>query len=65
MMQLLLIIIQPINNLTQAKLAKTTDVYRSHIAGIESGSLNPSVKTIEKLAKALGVSVADLFSENI
>jgi DNA-binding XRE family transcriptional regulator len=35
------------------------------LAGIESAHLNPAVKTIEKLAKGLEVSVSDLFSTNI
>ncbi len=49
--------------LTQVELAELSRVYRSHLAGIETGSLNPSVKTVEKLAKALDVSVSDLFGE--
>ncbi len=48
-------------SLTQEDLAKLSGVYRSHLAGIESGNLNPAVKTIEKIAKALNVSVSDLF----
>lgn len=49
-------------HLTQEELANLSGVYRSHLAGIESGHLNPAVKTVEKLAKALEVSVSDLFS---
>ena len=49
--------------LTQEELAHKSGVYRSHLAGIETGNLNPSVKTVEKLAKALNVTVADLFRE--
>lgn len=48
--------------LTQEDLARLSGVYRSHLAGIESGNLNPAVKTIEKIARALNVSVADLFA---
>lgn len=47
--------------LTQEELSSLSGVYRSHLAGIETGSLNPSVKTVEKLARALNVAVADLF----
>lgn len=51
--------------LTQEELAKLSGVNRSHLAGIESAHLNPAVKTIEKLARGLEVSVSDLFSTNI
>ena len=51
--------------LTQEELANKSGVYRSHLAGIETGSLNPSIKTVEKLAKALNVSVADLFLNKV
>jgi transcriptional regulator with XRE-family HTH domain len=47
--------------MTQADLAEKSGVYRSHLAGIETGSVNPAVKTVEKLAVALDVSIEDLF----
>jgi transcriptional regulator with XRE-family HTH domain len=34
---------------------------RTYISGIERGLRNPSLSAIEILAKALGVSVSDLF----
>ncbi len=46
--------------LTQEELAGRAGVNRSYLAGIESGRRNTSAKVIEKLAKALGVSPADL-----
>jgi len=49
--------------LTQKELAQLSGVNRSHLAGIESGILNPSIKTIAKLAAALNITTADLFSE--
>ena len=49
--------------LTQEDLANLSGVYRSHLAGIETGNVNPSVKTVEKIAKAMNVAVADLFHE--
>lgn len=36
------------------------DINRSYLAGIESGQRNTSVKTVEKIAVALGVTPADL-----
>ena len=49
--------------LTQEDVANLSGVYRSHLAGIETGSVNPSVKTVEKIARALNISVASLFNE--
>lgn len=46
--------------ITQEELAKIAGINRSYLAGIEAGQRNTSIKTLEKLAKALGVSPADL-----
>lgn len=47
--------------LTQQQLAGTCGVSRPRISEIESGQFNPSVETVEGIAKALGVSVSRLF----
>lgn len=41
--------------MSQGDVAKILDVHRSYISGIERGVRNPSLTTIEKVAKALGV----------
>lgn len=46
--------------LSQEKLGEITGLDRTYISGIERGVRNPSLKNIEKLAKALKVSVSDL-----
>lgn len=46
--------------LTQEELAKMADINRSYLAGIERGQRNTSIKTVEKIAIALGVTPADL-----
>jgi transcriptional regulator with XRE-family HTH domain len=47
--------------ITQVELAQKADINRSYLASIESETqLNTSIKTVEKLAVALGVSVIDL-----
>lgn len=46
--------------LTQAELARRAGLNRSYLAGVESGRRNTSARTIEKLARALDVSPADL-----
>jgi len=42
--------------MSQGDVAKILGVHRSYISGIERGTRNPSLITIEKIAKALGVS---------
>lgn len=46
---------------SQAKLAAGADMGVSGISQIETGTRNPSVVTLSKIAEALGVGVADLF----
>ena len=48
--------------LTQGNIEEDTGVSRSHISKIESGKVaNPGLDTLEKIAKALKVSVSFLF----
>jgi len=45
---------------TQEKLANKAGLHRTYIAGIETGRRNISVKSLEKIAKALDVKTNDL-----
>jgi transcriptional regulator with XRE-family HTH domain len=47
-------------DLTQEDLAKKAGVHRAHLANIERQALNPSLKTVERLAEALGMSASEL-----
>ena len=47
----------------QDELARRAGFHRSYISDIERGSRNVSLKSIEKLADALGISVLTLFSD--
>jgi len=47
-------------SLTQDKLAEKADLDRTFISGVERGLRNPGIKTVIRLAKALGVPVAEL-----
>ena len=47
--------------LTQLQLAIKCSLSVDHISGIERGILNPSVKTIFKIAEALNVEVYKFF----
>ena len=45
---------------TQESLADRAGLDRSYIAGIEAGLRNPSIKALARIAKGLGVTVADV-----
>ena len=47
----------------QEELARRSGFNRSYISDVERGSRNVSIKGIEKLADALGISVVTLFSD--
>jgi len=49
--------------ISQEELAERADLHRTYVADIERGGRNPTLLTIKKLAKGLGVSAADLLSE--
>ena len=51
-------------NITQKDLSFSSDLDRSYIAGVESGKRNISIKNIERIAKALNISVKDFFDSN-
>jgi transcriptional regulator with XRE-family HTH domain len=46
--------------LSQGDIARRLKLHRSYISGIERGVRNPSLGVVEKIAKALGVSVHEL-----
>lgn len=48
---------------TQEKLADMVDVHRTYIGFIEQGKRNPSIGNINKVAKALHVSLVDIFEK--
>jgi len=48
--------------ISQDRLSKEADIALNTVVKIETGeNPNPTVETLEKIAKALGVSIADLF----
>lgn len=48
--------------LTQLRLAVESDISENYVCLIEKGLRSPSVPTLNKIAKALGVSLQGLFS---
>lgn len=49
--------------LSQEKLALKADIDRTYLAGVEQGKRNPSIKSLEKIVEALGVSFSEFFDD--
>ena len=47
--------------LTQEEVAKKAGIFPNYYAKIERGTINTSVDKANKIAKALGVEVSDIF----
>lgn len=49
---------------SQEELAHRAGMHYTYLGGIERGERNPALLNISRLAKALGVSLADLFPDS-
>ena len=47
-------------DMTQGDLCRKLEVDRAYMSNIESGKKNPTLSTIERIAKALNVSIEEL-----
>lgn len=47
---------------SQEKLAEIADFHRNYVGMIERGERNPSLKSVERFAKAFNLEIHDLFS---
>ena len=54
--------LRTVKGLSQEELSFMAGVHRTYLGGIERGERNPSLKNITALAKALEVTLSDLFS---
>jgi len=48
---------------SQERLAELAGLHRTYISSVERGERNVTLQTVEKLAKALGVSMAKLMPD--
>ncbi len=48
------------SKMSQGILAKKLGVDRAYISNVENGRMNPTLSTLEKIAKALGISSSEL-----
>lgn len=49
--------------LTQKQLAAKAKMSHAYLSNIETGKADPSLSTLKRLAKALGISVSELVKE--
>ena len=49
--------------LSQENLAEQSGLHRTYISDIERGARNVSLDNIARIARALGVSISELFAE--
>lgn len=49
-------------DLSQEQLAEKADLHRTYVSDVEGGKRNPSLASIERLAKALGTTLATVFT---
>ena len=49
-------------NISQEELAFKADINKSFLGKIERGESSPTIKTVEKIANALGIEIETLFS---
>ena len=47
--------------MSQQKLATKAEIDRTYLTGVEAGKRNISIKNLEKILKALGISFEDFF----
>jgi len=52
--------IRTAKGISQGQIGRTLEVDKSFISNIENGKTNPTLSTIAKIAKAVGVSVGEL-----
>ncbi|NNU81060.1 helix-turn-helix transcriptional regulator [Halovulum dunhuangense] len=51
-------------DLSQEEVAHRTDIHQTYLSGVETGKRNPSILVVERIAKALGVDVSEIFKPN-
>lgn len=49
--------------ISQEELAERAGLHRTYVSDVERGTRNPSIGSVEKLARALQVSVSELFEQ--
>lgn len=53
--------IRLLKGLTQGDICRATGMDRGYVSSLEAGKRNPTIENAEKIAKALKISISDLF----
>lgn len=48
-------------DLSQEEVAHRAEIHQTYLSGVETGKRNPSILVVERIAKALGVDVSEIF----
>ena len=56
--------IRQAKGLSMYRLTQETGISGQHIKGIEEGTRQPTIETLQKLIVPLGITMAELFNEN-
>jgi transcriptional regulator with XRE-family HTH domain len=51
--------------LSQEEFADRLDIHRTYMGGLERGERNVTLKTVERIARSLGIDPADLLAEAV
>jgi transcriptional regulator with XRE-family HTH domain len=52
------------HHLSQEELAHRTGLHRNHVGEIERGEANPTLKTVDVIARALDLSASELIARS-
>lgn len=52
--------IRTTKGISQGDIARKLKVHKGYISNIENGKVNPTLATIAKISKAIGVSISEL-----
>ncbi len=52
-------------NMTMYRLTQITGISGHHIKGVEEGTRQPTIETLERLVTALGSSLAEIFNDDM
>jgi transcriptional regulator with XRE-family HTH domain len=50
--------------LSQEEVAHLAHIHQTYLSGVETGKRNPSVLVVERISKALGVDISEIFKAN-
>jgi transcriptional regulator with XRE-family HTH domain len=56
-------VLRKTKGMSQEEFADALDIHRTYVGGLERGERNVTLKTVERIADALGIEPSDLLAE--